>query len=78
MFNKKKCANCIYKGGAVDNEYTMFCNYAFIADQTCLHRVGKEIVDRGGTDSEHCLLYTERGGKNEKNENGENQSISDY
>ena len=72
MFNKEKCARCFYKGGAIDHPSDLFCNYAFIADQTCLHRVGKEVVDRRGNNSEHCLLFRERGKGNEKDKNGEN------
>ena len=65
MFNKEKCKQCIYKGGAVDHPTDIFCNYAFIADQTCLHRVGKSIIDRRGENPDNCLLFKRRGGNDE-------------
>lgn len=61
MRDRAKCKKCKYRGGTVDTN-TMFCNYAFIAEQTCLHKVGKKIVDRRGKDPKNCLCFElERG-----------------
>ncbi len=58
-FNKNKCKKCKYHGGANINGNTIHCYYANTG-KTCLHRVGKEIIDRRGNDYNNCLLY-ERG-----------------
>ena len=39
---------------------TMYCNYAAINDQTCLHKVDGKVVDRRGTDKDNCLLFEEK------------------
>ena len=64
MRNREKCKKCKYRGGTVDT-ITMFCNYAFIAEQTALHKVDGKIVDRRGTDPDNCLCFEE------VNKNGE-------
>lgn len=56
-FNKKKCASCIYRKKSTKvPEVNVFCDYAGVTDQTCLHRVGSTVVDRRGDDYEHCKL----------------------
>ena len=65
MRNKNQCRRCKYRGGAMD-AYNIICNYAFIADQTCLHRENGKIVDRRGTDPNNCLCFEEGRVVNEK------------
>ena len=67
MRNKEQCRKCRFRGGAIDKS-EMHCNYAFIAEQTCLHRVGKKIVDRRGNDPNNCLCFEEGRVKNETGE----------
>ena len=65
MRDKKKCRKCKYRGGR-DDAFHMFCNYAFIAEQTCLHKENGKIVDRRGTDKHNCLCFEPRGTSNGK------------
>ena len=59
-FNKSKCSTCRFRGNlsstSVDNIY---CNYTTLADKTCLHRVGKQVRDRRGSNYNNCKLYSE-------------------
>ena len=63
MRDKNQCRKCKYRGGG-DDTFHMFCNYAFIADQTCLHKVDGKIVDRRGNDPNNCKCFVERGVNN--------------
>ena len=72
MFNKKKCRKCKYHsyvGHAVqrgeytgdyrDNQVVCFYSIRSKSGHGCLHRVGKEVIDRRGTDPENCKLFEE-------------------
>ena len=59
MRNREMCSRCKYRGGSVDSPFTMFCNYAFIADETCLKRVGDQVIDIRGKDMNDCKLFEE-------------------
>lgn len=59
MRNREMCSRCKYRGGAVDSPSLMFCNYAAITDETCLKRVGNQIIDIRGKDMNDCKLFDE-------------------
>lgn len=57
-FSKTKCKSCIYHRGGSQNKGAVYCNYASITGQTCLHRGEKgAVLDRRGTDYHNCQLY---------------------
>ena len=60
MRNKEQCRKCKFSGGKQDGMETMYCNYAAINDQTCLHKVDGKVVDRRGNDKDNCLLFEEK------------------
>lgn len=61
-FDKQKCKSCMYCGRrqTYHSAGFMYCNYAGIEGQTCLHKVGKDIVDRRGDDYDNCKLYVKK------------------
>lgn len=57
-FNKQKCRKCMYRKKITSAPVgSVFCDYAGVTDQTCLHVVNGQLVDRRGEDYDHCLLY---------------------
>ena len=61
-FNKERCLSCRYSGrgngGYVANGKQVYCDYANIAEHTCLTRGPKgKVIDRRGTDYNNYLLY---------------------
>lgn len=62
-FDRKKCLNCIYRGGSQGNCTTLrniHCNYSGIMTATCLKRIPNkdgEIKDIRGDDYNNCKLY---------------------
>ena len=61
-FDKTKCISCAYCGRrqAYQTLNLLYCNYAGIEGQTCLHKVGTEIIDRRGDDYDNCKLYVKQ------------------
>ena len=68
VFNKEKCVKCKYHNylsnltGTSTRDYKIkhcFCNRAVLTKETCLKRIGKEVVDRRGTDPDNCKLFEE-------------------
>lgn len=57
-FDKSRCASCMYRGRmqSIDS-VNVYCAYAAITGETCLHMEGKQVVDRRGTDYSNCSLY---------------------
>lgn len=63
-FDKKKCKRCKYRGRGtgyiVKTGFSpIHCDYARTNDQTCLTRIGKDVIDRRGNDYNNCLLFEE-------------------
>lgn len=56
-FSKTRCKSCIYHRGGTQGKGALYCNYASIANQTCLHLEDKKVVDRRGDDYYDCKLY---------------------
>ena len=67
MFDKKRCLKCKYHGRFQSKSFyspdeesglrNIMCDYAKYAKQTCLHSVGREVVDRRGEDPKDCKLF---------------------
>lgn len=61
MFDKKRCLKCKYHGRFQNKSESglrnIMCDYAKYAKQTCLHSVGREVVDRRGEDPKDCKLF---------------------
>lgn len=57
-FDKKKCKKCKYHRKFPSGQF-VFCNYASLTDQTCLKKVGKEIIDIRGDKFDGCKLFCE-------------------
>lgn len=57
-FDKRKCKKCKYHRKFPSGQF-VFCNYASLTDQTCLKKVGKEIIDIRGDKYDRCKLFCE-------------------
>ena len=75
-FKKSRCLKCKYHGighGSFstkvdDKSIQVYCNYATIAESTCLKPINnKEVIDMRGEDYYNCLLFSEGAMIKEKN-----------
>lgn len=59
-FNKDMCKTCKFHGRITGIDTgSVFCNYASLNDETCLHRKGSRVIDRRGNNYDKCKLYEE-------------------
>lgn len=65
-FDKSRCLKCVFRledtsgystKNARGDTVTLVCNYAGVTGHTCLHTVGKKVVDKRGDDYNDCKLF---------------------